>query len=542
MANITQGMYAPLPQSISDSDSEKELQVDNFRRKSVNGIHKGFERSANGYMIPNHAIDNVKLKHGFKSISLARRYCFLFSILACFLTIAIFLWVLPCSENDTCPLHISNWENQHEDFEFKGRINVVKSAFANSYNLALLLKSSLNAGSSKNGTICILGTNGGIAWYIPQTKELSDLNCYLIDVNGDNVKDCLLLGEMGLEAIDPISGQILYHVHNQNTENKDIHSIDIPIILPDLNKDGINEMITIINGKTFHNKLVIVCGKTGVLLSKVLLRHCLVVHGLKYENKKFFYSCKNATTTMYFEITFTDIENRYYNKTFDITSTPTKMNNTVNTEYKLDDHKLIVNNTGTCPDCQSTLLLLDKQDNQLWSLSHANSYAMRPTTFAFKSTKPNILSLKGHINGYILKLWQWSNYRMSKNNDILDKRYVPMMDTTIQTNIINERIVLITFNDTNVHVINASLIEVMQLCFPVDGEYNCQPELINQEESLLITDLDNDNSQELVSYSSTFELRDGIWKLVSNMKVIRLEDELPKLYEVTSPKLYEGLL
>ncbi|GJQ70851.1 hypothetical protein Trydic_g773 [Trypoxylus dichotomus] len=94
MANTTQGLYAPLPQSISDSDSEKELQVDNIRAKSVNGVHKSFERSAN--------------------------------------------------ENDTCPLHISNWENQHEDFEFKGKINVVNSAFANSYNMVLLFKKSLN--------------------------------------------------------------------------------------------------------------------------------------------------------------------------------------------------------------------------------------------------------------------------------------------------------------------------------------------------------------------------------------------------------------
>ncbi|KRT80324.1 hypothetical protein AMK59_7925 [Oryctes borbonicus] len=541
MANATQGMYAPLPQSISDSDSEKELQVDSIHKKSVNGIHKGFERSANGYMIPNCTMDNVKIKRGFKSMSLSRKYCFLFSILACFLTIAIFLWVLPCSENDTCPMHISNWENQHEDFEFKSRINIVNSAFADSYNLVILFKKSLNDADSKNGAMCILGNNGGISWYTPQVKEPADLNCYLIDVNGDGVKDCLLLGEMGLQAVDPISGQILYHVHNQNAE-KGINSIDIPVILPDLNKDGINEMITVINGKVFHNKLVIVCGRTGMLLSKVLLKHCLDVVGLKYENKKFLYSCMNSTTTRYFEISYIDIENRYYNRSYDVTSIPINYTHAYNNEYKLSEHKLIVNNTGICPDCQSTIILLDNKDNQLWSLSHINSYAMKPTTFTFKSTKSNLLLLKGHINGYIVKLWQWSNYRMAKQDHIIDKRYASSMDTTIQTNFINERIVLITFNGTNVHVINASLIEITQLCFPIDGEYACQPDLANQEESLLIADLDNDKSQELVSYSSTFELKDGIWKLISHMKVIRLEAELPKLYEVSPPKLYEILL
>lgn len=542
MANAAQRMYAPLPQSISDSDSEKELQVDNIRTKTVNGMHKGFERAANGYMIPNRTMDNTKLNHGFKSMSLTRKYCFLFSILACFLTIAIFLWVLPCSENDTCPLHISNWENQHEDFEFKGKINVVKSAFASSYNLALLFRKSLKEDNGKNGAICILGNNGGIAWYIPQAKEPTDLNCYLIDANGDGTSDCLLLGEMGLQAIDPISGQILYHVHYQNTKAKGISSIDMPVILPDLNKDGINEMITIINGKAFHNKLVIVCGKTGVLLSKVLLRHCENVKALQYENKKFIYSCINSTATRYFEVSFKDIENRYYNRSFDVISQITNHSDDYNNEYKLSNHKLIVNNTGTCPDCQSTITLLDSKDNQLWSLSHSNSYAMKPTTFSFKSTKPNMLSLKGHINGYIMKLWQWSTYKMSNADRVIDKRYVSIQDPATHTNIINERIVLITFNDTNVHVINASLIEVTQLCFPINGEYICQPDLNNQKESLLITDLDNDKSQELVSYSSTFVQKDSTWNLISNMKVIRLEAELPKLYEVTPPKLYEVLL
>lgn len=542
MANANQGLYAPLPQSISDSDSEKELQNDNISTKSVNGVHKGFERCVNGYIVQTRARDNTKLKYGFSSMSLARKYCFLFSILVCFLTIAIFLWVLPCSDYDTCPMHISNWENQHEDLEFKGRINVVKSAFANSYNVALLFKKSLNDGISKNGVTCILGSNGGIAWYIPQIKEPIDLNCYLIDVNKDGVKDCLLLGDMGLEAVDPISGDILYHVHNQNTENKGVNNIDMPIVIPDLNKDGISEMITVVNGKAYHNKLVMVCGRTGVLLSKVILRHCLEVHVLQYENKKVLYSCQNATTTKYYEVPHVDIENRYYNKSFDVTSLVVNFTDTVDCEYKLGGHKLLINNTGICPDCQSTMILLDNNNNQLWSLSHVNSYAMKPTLFAFKSTKPNMLSLKGHINGYVLKLWQWSSYRMWEKDHIDKRFFFSVVDTTIHTNIINERIVLITFNDTNVHVINASLIEITQLCFPTDGEYKCQPDLTNQKESLFITDLDSDGSQELISYTSTFKLKDGTWQLVSNMKVIRIEAELPKLYEVTPPKLYDVLL
>ncbi|XP_071442579.1 uncharacterized protein [Hetaerina americana] len=140
-------------------------------------------------------------------------------------------------------------------------------------------------------------------------------------------------------------------------------------------------------------------------------------------------------------------------------------------------------------------------------------------------------------------------------------------------NQLKERVVLITFNDTGLHVINASQSDVTQLCERIrstsgsgkkrgkggrlkdkiaqesgtlDQKLRCQPELAFQEQSLLVTDLDKDGYQELVSYLTTYvdyrkdesdskrRTNSQKWYLESRVKVVLLEAELPKLYEAVA--------
>lgn len=104
---------------------------------------------------------------------------------------------------------------------------------------------------------------------------------------------------------------------------------------------------------------------------------------------------------------------------------------------------------------------------------------------------------------------------------------------------ISERIVLITFNSTNAHIVNVSQTDITQFCSR-NSRPVCQPDMESQRNSLLIADLDSDGSQELISYISTFVSPDeetfgyegGSWHLRSVVKVVRLETELPKLFEL----------
>lgn len=74
---------------------------------------------------------------------------------------------------------------------------------------------------------------------------------------------------------------------------------------------------------------------------------------------------------------------------------------------------------------------------------------------------------------------------------------------------------------------------IVQFCRSGKRSDMCQPDLNYQENSVLITDLDQDGSQELVSYYSTFvemENEPNKWKLMTYVQLLRLESELPKLY------------
>lgn len=109
---------------------------------------------------------------------------------------------------------------------------------------------------------------------------------------------------------------------------------------------------------------------------------------------------------------------------------------------------------------------------------------------------------------------------------------------------ISERIVLVSFDNLQTYVhVNVSQTDIVQIC--VRGSIDsgtplptCQPDLEYQEKSLVIADLDGDQSHELISYYSTFlppesyspKKSNVYWRLTSIVRVIRLESEIPKLF------------
>lgn len=111
----------------------------------------------------------------------------------------------------------------------------------------------------------------------------------------------------------------------------------------------------------------------------------------------------------------------------------------------------------------------------------------------------------------------------------------PMKNYKMQ--MITETVILVLFIGADTRIENTSQSNIVQFCRNVDRNELpvCQPDLTNQENSMLIADLDQDGSQELVSYMSTFVVgepdpeRD--WKLVSYVRLLRLQSELPAFYE-----------
>ncbi|XP_030386301.1 uncharacterized protein LOC115633071 [Scaptodrosophila lebanonensis] len=99
---------------------------------------------------------------------------------------------------------------------------------------------------------------------------------------------------------------------------------------------------------------------------------------------------------------------------------------------------------------------------------------------------------------------------------------------------ITETVILVLFIGADTRIENTSQSNIVQFCRNNHNEVVCQPDLNNQENSMLIADLDQDGSQELVSYMSTFvqanEEPDN-WKLVTYVRLLRLQSELPAFYD-----------
>ncbi|KAM8710832.1 hypothetical protein ACLKA7_017459 [Drosophila subpalustris] len=107
---------------------------------------------------------------------------------------------------------------------------------------------------------------------------------------------------------------------------------------------------------------------------------------------------------------------------------------------------------------------------------------------------------------------------------------------------ITETVILVLFIGADTRIENISQSNIVQFCRHNERLelITCQPDLCNQENSLLIADLDMDGSQELVSYMSTFVPADELqqqqqqqnnWKLISYVRLLRLQSELPAYYD-----------
>lgn len=318
MTHSLQGVYAPLPQSLSDSDSEKEVSMEpvcpNNSSKNANSNH--FSCRQNGHFMGFHNIsdDINKVKMINARMSTLRKTAFTFSILLCFLPIIIFLWFLPCSESNTCPVRISNWESEQRNIELQGNINLVHGAFKNHLNLALMYKGSLNTSKVlKNGIISFVGKSGAVAWDFQQESYPIQMNCSIIDVNDDGYDDCLVIDEKGLKAIETISGQAVWHAHS--AQERFIPELDMPIKLKDLNNDNVPELLVIYKKESF----LLISGRDGIALLNIKIPSmCISIGNLTGCSEYITYFCSASQSSDFFQIPASSIEAKFKHRLFTI--------------------------------------------------------------------------------------------------------------------------------------------------------------------------------------------------------------------------------
>lgn len=603
--SASQGLYSPLPQSISDTDSEEELHSSmprNLNDKKMNGEMKDYhhlDESEDGHIngFPNvncHTLDDVPIiKDGYKQpMSALRKFFFVLSILICFLTIIIFLWVLPCADDQTCAVtipkhHSSSWEKAYHGIELMGPINIVNGVPGHCKNLVFLFRGDVtdantiskqelpNIPPRGGGAISIMGDSGKVAWYIPRQRIPSHIDCALLDVDKNGEDDCLITGEKGLfEAINPLSGEVHWNIHIHPKNSSLFTSIDFPLVILDVNDDHVHDLLTACSiQNSNHNIIIIISGRMGNVLGKpYILSNCDGVDSLILEKTDLSYYCEKGHKRSKYYLQLRELYSKSLNKTYIEHYVPfikqyykwdtKKM---LRNNFYVNGKKLLISNQGHCPgSCSVSVQLIDSKgdkDNLTWSYTGHNMYGMIPTKLNFKNSQNN-LDLQGHVNGYILKFWQWTD---SKNNNVYtpnyivnkskrnifddltikapwyiarEERSIPLDKSKNYTEVLlEERVMLLTYNATNYKTVNASQSDIRQLCIINSERHFCQPDLASQENSVLLVDLDGDGSQELISYLSSFiPAEDSTenntkYLLQTVVKVIRLEKELPKLYE-----------
>lgn len=644
--DLPQGMYTPIPQNMTDSDSEEELHIRanvgpfNSQMSSYRNTHRmtfhnnsnsnnnvdqdsSFANihftnyynsdedkaySSNPYQPTiepdNVAILNASLKKR-KPMSALRKVAFVVSILVCILTVVVFIWVVPCRDSHTCPakserVHTSSWLRSYERIELKGAINVVHGLRGRSNNLIFMYRgSSLFPGldqmsTKRSGIISLVGNSGQVGWYDEMTNEPSIIDCALIDADQNGESDCLVVDDYGdIGCINPMSGQWLWHNSGRATQRPKQPSF--PLVLPDVDQDGVGDLlVTTPNALGQYNSLKMISGATGQSIGgEYAIKQCTYIHKFHLDNNfKITFNCINNETEIAIIKSLGEVYSLVSNRALDLkpfSGQPEiaqhkfygQRKDTAHQRniYSVNGKQLVVENNGKCPEsCNVTVLLLEEKDGKTTVLRNFNGtrmYGMVPARLSFSNSGDKS---KSNVHGFVIKFWEWGvKNSMAKPETTKPTTPKPNSEATINANdqkefnkfsnvmrkkrswngisalndnianknltvipsrmrLIKETVILMVFNSTDIRIENTSQSNIIQFCTndKNGSEPTCQPDLNYQENSLLIADLDQDGSQELVSYYSTYidtEDERNRWKLMTYVQLLRLEAELPKLYD-----------
>ncbi|XP_022229526.2 uncharacterized protein LOC111078899 [Drosophila obscura] len=384
-------------------------------------------------------------------MSTARRSCFIASLLLCLFAVLGFVWLVPCGNADgtgACPavgdrVKTHNWLNNYTKIELKGGVNVVNGLRAWENNLIFLYRGDaffpeFRPGNHKrNGIISLIGSSGAVAWYDEMVDEPAALDCTLIDVDKNGKPDCLVIDEYGeLGAINPVSGQ--WHWRFKERSAHKIDAYDFPIILPDLDGDGVLDILLVsslsLEQRTkslvqpkheapaqleARNVLRLLSGRHGRPIGDGFRVHdCQRLSSLQLEAGNISYICLRPNSSdqqrskslaeLYALITNKSIvgqrlltaskisQHRNHGQRREIDSQ--------RNIYSLSGRELVVENRGTCPDdCNVTFVLSEVRDGKahvLKNFTNTAMYGMVPAEYHFKNTKTQ-------MSGFVMKFWKW---------------------------------------------------------------------------------------------------------------------------------------
>lgn len=126
--------------------------------------------------------------------------------------------------------------------------------------------------SRGSSIVSIHGTSGLYLWLVCLERVPTNIDCISIDTDQSGKSDCIVVGERGLlKSIDPTTGIIHW--------SSEVHTFPkLPVILPDLNSDGIEDLLSVELTQGNISSLVLLSGNTGQILGKYIKHNCSLVN------------------------------------------------------------------------------------------------------------------------------------------------------------------------------------------------------------------------------------------------------------------------
>lgn len=136
------------------------------------------------------------------------------------------------------------------------------------------------------GVMSMQGNSGLPLWLVPLKKSPTIIDCASIDIDQSGKPDCIVAGDQGLlVSIEPIAGTIHWSA-TTHTFSK------LPVILPDINGDNIEDLLSVAVDNRNMLYLAFLSGKTGQLLEHYSVNNCtsIDIYNL-VSNKKILFNC-----------------------------------------------------------------------------------------------------------------------------------------------------------------------------------------------------------------------------------------------------------
>ncbi|XP_076247668.1 uncharacterized protein LOC143187377 [Calliopsis andreniformis] len=559
--------YTPLPQSISNTDTEDEedcldthqneaskVHSDDVLAESTmiheNGIYypldetkKLANRMKNGQNILKYYRDDIPIMviegnnqndlWKRRDMSPLRRFCLITSILLCIVTIVVFLYVLPCDNSMVCPSveepqSSISWDKIIRGRELCGPISIIRG---NPSNLIFLVHGQRYRGNDTNeeqgqisaegGVISMQANSGLPLWLVSLQRSPTEIDCFSVDTDRSGKPDCIVAGDQGLLAsIEPIAGTIHW--------SSKIHTYEkLPVILPDIDSDGVEDFLSVEVATKNMPNLVILSGGTGHLLGRYSPGNCSMIYLYNpISNHNVSYMCydsnrKSVVRTMTFvgilhAMKLSEALKQIATKprvTFRIFET-LKLDDEINSWKPTPYHYLSIENEGSCPgeSCKAsvnlTLQMVENQPVTIWDYVSPNSFVSKPTFL--------LMPGKVYTSGFAIKFWHWTD---------LTSKHAKKVSMITERKLI-ERVLIVFVNYTDVQVMNVSQSDITQLCQNGD----CQPNLSSRARfsSIKIDYVSADEFPELITYWSSYDVELPM-VLTSKVQVVKLDSIMSSL-------------